>query len=216
MVSFSFFKTSIPVTGGQIIWIINTFFASFLLGKLDTGGVIPALAVANTLNSLSYILMNGLSSAVGIIISKTVGEGKRKKIREYSYTVQAIFIILGLITGGALFLLRGPFVSIYNIGTEAKGIAMALIGVLSITIIGTCYQSACLLGLVKSGGDVSFILKNDAFFIFLVVIPLSVAVFNLTKDPALVFLALKSDQILKCAVAAVKINRFKWVKDVTK
>lgn len=214
--SISFFKTSLPVTGGQIIWIINTFFASFLLGKLDTVGVIPALAVANTLNSLSYILMNGLSSAVGIIISKTVGEGKREKIREYSYTVQAIFILLGLITGGALFLLRAPFVSIYNISLEAKAIAMSLIGVLSVTIIGTCYQSACLLGLVKSGGDVSFILKNDALFIFLVVIPLSVTVFNLTKDPALVFLTLKADQILKCAVAAVKINRFKWVKDITK
>jgi hypothetical protein len=31
-----------------------------------------------------------------------------------------------------------------------------------------------------------------------------------------VFLCLKCDQILKCFVAMVVINRFKWIKDLTK
>jgi len=31
-----------------------------------------------------------------------------------------------------------------------------------------------------------------------------------------VFACLKSDQILKCAVAAVKVNRFKWMNSLTR
>jgi hypothetical protein len=88
--------------------------------------------------------------------------------------------------------------------------------VLSVTIIGTCYQAACLFGLVKSGGDVSFVMKNDAIFIFLVVLPSAIAASKLGAAPWMIFLALKSDQILKCAVAAVKINRFNWIKTLTR
>ena len=87
---------------------------------------------------------------------------------------------------------------------------------LAFTIIGTSYQSACLLGIVRGGGDTSFILKNDALFIFFVVIPLTVLALKLGAPLWLVFLALKSDQIFKCIPAAVKINRFHWAKNLTK
>lgn len=208
----SFLKYTTPIVLGQAVWIVNTLFSSFLLSKVGSDSAVAALAVASTLNSLSYIMMNGLSGAVGIIIGKTIGEGRVEKIKEYSYTTQLIFIILGLITSAAIFFTKQPFVSLYDIGDEASKIAMQLISVLALTIIGTSYQSACLIGLVKSGGDVSFIFKNDAFFIFLVVIPLSVTAAKLGAPPWLIFLALKSDQLLKCIPAAIKINRFRWIK----
>ncbi len=208
----SFTKYTAPIVGGQLVWMANTFFSSFIFGKLDTDALMAGLAVANTLNSLSYIVMNGLSGATGIIIGKTIGEGRLDKIRPYSYTVQILFIILGIITSIILHLLKMPFISLYNISEEAAAAARSLINVLSVTIIGTSYQAASLFGLVKSGGDVSFILKNDAFFIFCLVIPLSLLALNLGAPVWLIFLALKSDQILKCIPAAIKINRFNWIK----
>ena len=83
-------------------------------------------------------------------------------------------------------------------------------------MIGTCYQAACLFGLVKSGGDVGFVMKNDFFFVFFVVLPSALIASHLGAPPFAVFLCLKSDQILKCFVAVVKINRFKWIKRLTK
>lgn len=207
-----FLKYTAPIVLAQAVWIVNTLFSSYLISKVGTDPAVAALAVANTLNSLSYILMNGLSGAVGIIIGKTIGEGRVEKIKEYAYTTQLIFIVLGAITATVLLIARQPFVSLYDIGNEASKIAIQLISVLSLTIVGTSYQSACLIGLVKSGGDVSFILKNDSFFIFLVVIPLSITAARLGAPLWLIFLALKSDQILKCIPAAIKINRFRWIK----
>ncbi len=210
-----FLKYTTPLVLGQMVWMVNTLFASYLLSRLNSVEVVAGLAVANTLNSLSYILMNGLSGAVGIIIGKTVGEGKTEKIKSYAYTTQLIFILLGILTSLSLLAVKNPFVSIYRIEEEAAAVAKALISVLSLTIIGTSYQSACLIGLVKSGGDVSFILKNDSVFIFLFVIPLSIFAFRMNAPVWLIFLALKSDQLVKCIPAAIKINRFKWIKNLS-
>ena len=103
----------------------------------------------------------------------------------------------------------------YNVSAAAQAQANALINVLSVTVIGTCYQAACLFGLVKSGGDTSFVFKNDAIFIFLVVIPSALIASSLGLAPWIVFACLKCDQILKCLVAAVKINRYDWMKNLT-
>lgn len=211
-----FFKYGIPIMAGQLVWAVNMFSYSAIMGKLDYDGVIAALSVVGTLNSLSYIVMNGMSGAVGIITGKTIGSGKTEKIREYAYTVQILFLILGVLTGLLLQLLKNPFISLYSISDAAVMQSQSLINVLSLTIVGTCYQAACLFGLVKSGGDVSFVMKNDAIFVFLIVIPSSLLAAHLGAAPWLVFFFLKCDQILKCFVAAVKINRFNWMKNLTK
>ena len=215
-ISADFLKYTTPIVLGQTVWIVNTFFASYVFASFGSEAIITGLSVANTLNSLSYIVMNGLSGAVGIIIGKCVGEGKHKILKEYTYTTEAIFIMLGIITSLTLLFAKNPFVSLYAISEEAVSIAKTLITVLSITIIGTSYQSACLIGIVRGGGDTSFILKNDAVFIFLAVIPLTVLALKLSAPIWLVFFCLKCDQILKCIPAAVKINRFRWIKNLTK
>ena len=215
-ISFDFLKYTSPIVIGQLIWIFNTLFSSYVFSSFSSNAAITGLSVANTLNSLSYIALNGLSGAVGIIIGKTVGEGKTQKLKEYAYTVEVIFAVLGVITSLLLLVSKNPFVSLYNISDEAVSLAKSLISVLAFTVIGTSYQLACLVGLVRGGGDTSFILKNDAAFIFLFVVPLTVLALKLNAPIPLVFLALKSDQILKCIPAAIKINRFKWVKNLTR
>ena len=210
-----FIKYGLPIMAGQLVWAVNTLSASAIMGRQATE-VVTALSLANTLNNLAYVIMNGMSGAVGIITGKTIGSGKTEKIKEYAYTTELLFLLLGLLTGGAIQLAKNPFISLYRISPGAVIQAKALINVLSITIIGTCYQAACLFGLVKSGGDVSFVLKNDSFFVFLVVIPSAIIATALGAQPWVVFLCLKSDQILKCAVAAVKINKFNWIKRLTR
>lgn len=211
-----FVKYGLPVMAGQLVWAVNTLSSSAIMGRQTAEGVVAALSLANTLNSLAYVVMNGMSGAVGIITGKTIGEGKTEKIKEYAYTTEIIFLGLGLLTGGTLQLIKNPFISIYKISAEAAAVAGSLINVLSVTIVGTCYQAACLFGLVKSGGDVSFVFKNDCIFVFLVVLPSALIATRLGAMPWIVFLCLKSDQILKCFVAAVKINRFNWIKKLTR
>ncbi len=211
-----FLRYGAPIIAGQLVWATNMLSNSAIMGRQKVEGVVAALSVANTLHNLSYVVMNGMSGAVGIITGKTIGRGEEKLMREYAKTTQILFIALGLLTGGALRLLRDPYISIYSISPAAKEQAKALINVISVTMIGTCYQAACLFGLVRSGGDISFVFKNDCIFVFLVVLPSALVATALSAPPWVVFACLKCDQILKCFVAAVKINRFNWMKNLTR
>lgn len=210
-----FIRYGLPVIGGQVVWAINSLTNTKILGYYSAG-VIAAASITGMLHNLVYVWMNGMSSAVGIITGKTVGAGQYEKMKEYSKTVQMIFLFVGLISGAAVFLARDGFISLYNASPEAQAYSRQFINVISVTIIGTCYQAACLFGLVKSGGDISFVFKNDTIFVFLVVIPSSLLAMWLGAPPWVVFACLKCDQILKCFVAIVKINRYNWMKNLTR
>ena len=210
-----FVRYGLPVIGGQVVWSVNSLANTKILGCYSAG-VIAAASITGMLHNLIYVWMNGLSSAVGIITGKTVGAGQYEKMKEYSKTVQMIFLFVGLISGAVVFLFRDGFISMYSASAEAQVYARQFINVISVTIIGTCYQAACLFGLVKSGGDISFVFKNDTIFVFLVVIPSALIAMWLGAPPWVVFACLKCDQILKCFVAVVKINRYNWMKNLTR
>ncbi len=210
-----FIRYGLPVIGGQVVWSVNMLANTKILGAYSAG-VIAAASITGMLHNLIYVWMNGLSSAVGVITGKTVGAGKYAEMKEYAYTVQMIFLFVGLISGAAVALSRDWFISLYNASPEAQAYSRQFINVISVTIIGTCYQAACLFGLVKSGGDISFVFKNDTIFVFLVVLPSALIAQHLGAAPWVVFAALKCDQILKCFVAVVKINRFNWMKNLTR
>ena len=211
-----FIKYGTPIVLGQLVWAVNMMSNSAIMGRQTAEGVVAGLSIANALHNLTYVVMNGMSGAVGIITGKTIGEGKEKLMREYAVTVQALFLALGVLTGVTVRLLRDPFISLYSVSAAAAEQARSLINVITVSVIGTCYQAACLSGLVKSGGDTSFVLKNDAIFVFGVVIPSALIATRLGLAPWIVFACLKCDQILKCFVAAVKINRFDWLKNLTR
>ena len=211
-----FIKYGAPLIAGQLVWATNMMANSSIMGRQTEVGIVAALSIANTMGNLAYVVMNGMSGAVGIITGKTVGSGQKDKMKEYAKTVQVLFLGLGILTGILIFCIRTPFISMYNVSAEAAMQARHLIAVLSVTSVGTCYQAACLFGLVKSGGDISFVFKNDFIFVFFVVIPSALITTYFGAPAWVVFACLKCDQIFKCFVAIVKINRYNWMKNLTK
>lgn len=211
-----FLRYGLPIIGGQLVWSINLMASSAILGRFDES-VITAASIANTMNTLAYVTQNGMATAVSIITGKTVGAGRTEQMKEYARTVQLLFIGLGLATCGLINLLRVPFIQLFGgITPEAAHYARQFILVLSFSFIGTCYQAAGLAGLVKAGGDVSFVFRTDSIFVFLIVLPLAMIAARLGAPAWVVFACLKCDQILKCFVAVVKINRFDWMKNLTR
>ena len=118
-------RYGLPVIGGQVVWAINSLANTKILGYYSAG-VIAAASITGMLHNLVYVWMNGMSSAVGIITGKTVGAGQYEKMKEYSKTVQMIFLFVGLISGAAVFLARDGFISLYNASPEAQAYSRQL------------------------------------------------------------------------------------------
>lgn len=219
-----FLRYGLPIIGGNLVWSVNMVGQTAILGHFDSEEVIAATSIALMLHNLVYVWMNGLSSAVGIITGKTVGAGEYEKMKQYAKTVQIIFLCVGVLSGAFTFLIKNSFISLYTtsigsgtgISAGAQAYAQQFINVISITLIGTCYQAACLFGLVKSGGDISFVFKMDTIAVVCVLGLASLAAFVFNAAPWIVFACLKADQIAKCLVAVIKINSFNWMKNLTR
>ena len=176
---------------------------------------IAANSIAAAVFEVVTVVAYASASAAAVVIAKTLGEGKKEMVRPYTRTLQVIFLLIGAVTGLLLFLLKDAIVGLYSITPETKRLALEFMTILSVTVVGTAYQMPALTGIVRGGGDTKFVMINDLIFMWGIVLPISaMAAFLWSWSPVLVFICLKADQILKCFVAVIKVNRYRWVKQI--
>ena len=208
----NYFKIGFPVLMSNMIWGIAMAIQTSILGHMGSAAI-AANSVATTLFQIVSVISFGMAGPSCTIIGKTIGEGNEQKVRQYAKTMQFIYLIGGICTGLILFSLKDLIVGFYDISGEAKALSLQFITALSVTVCGTAYQMPVLTGIVRGGGDTRFVLINDTIFMWLLVLPASaLAAFVFHFSPLVVFICLKSDQVLKCAVAVVKVNFCKWMK----
>lgn len=195
---------------------VSTALQTVVLGHMNDSAI-AANAASTSLYQTLKVAMIGASAATAIIIGKTVGSGDIPKLKEYTKTCQIIFVCIGLITSTALFFLRMPILSLYDLSPETKEMANAFILVLCVTGFGTAYEMPALTGIVRGGGDAKFILKNDIISIWCIVLPLSfLAAFKWHWSPVAVVFCLNFDQLFKCIPAFIKTNSYTWIKKLTR
>ncbi len=211
-----FFHYGIPILAGDLIWSLNMTAQGMIIGRLGSNAI-AAISIANVVFSMVSFGVYGIANATSIIIGKTVGEEKYDLVKMYAKTLQIIFLIGGAVTGLILFTLKDIILLIYDLDSATLGYARQFLTVLSVTVVGTGYQMSALTGIVRAGGATHFVFVNDTIFVWGVVIPSALlAAFVFKAEPWIVFACLKCDQILKCFVAIVKVNRFKWIKKLTR
>ncbi|MBS7316259.1 MAG: MATE family efflux transporter [Clostridiaceae bacterium] len=206
----------VPVILSSGVWGIGMAAQTAILGHMGASSI-AANSIATTAFNILTVVTYGSANASQVITAKTIGENRLADARQYAKTFQILFLGIGLVTGALIFALRGVIVGMYNISGESAALARNFLAVLSVTVIGTSYQMSCLCGIVRGGGDTRFVLYNDMIFMWGIVLPLSaLAAFVLHWPPVAVFACLKSDQVTKCAVAVVKVNRFRWIKSLAR
>ena len=211
-----FKKTGLPTVLSGTSWGIAMGVQGAILGRLGAS-TIAASSIATTIFQVAVVVAGGSANASNIIIGKAVGEGDLSKVKQYAKTMQVLFLGIGLGTSALLLAGKAFVIDLYNASAETAALTGSFILVLCVTVIGTAYQMPSLTGIVAGGGDTKFVLLNDIIFMWMMVLPLSAISAFILKLPVVVtFALLKSDQIAKCFVAVVKVNRFGWIRILTR
>lgn len=221
-----YLKTSRAFIVVAALFGLSTALQTVILGHMDigaqasgeaAGSVIAANSISSTLYMMLKVAAVGAASAASIIIGKTIGQNNINKVKEYAKTLQFIFIAIGLLTSVVLYIIRTPILNLYDISEATRSYAESFILVLCVTCIGTSYEMPVLVGIVRGGGDSRFVLINDLISIWGIVLPLSfLAAFVFNWPPVAVVFCLNADQLFKCGAAAVKVNKFNWIKKLTR
>ncbi len=209
-------KHATPVILSGFSWGVAMFLQTAVLGRMGSASV-AANSIASSLFSVISVVCYGSGNAASVYTGKLVGAGNMEKLRESTRTMQVIFLCIGALSGLAVYACRDLIISIYNVQPATQELARQFITILSITIVGTSYQVACLTGIVRGGGHTKFVFYNDLIFMWGIVLPLSfLGAFVWKLSPVIVFFFLKSDQLMKCVVAAFEVNSYRWIKKLTR
>ena len=213
-----YMKVSLPVLINQALWGVAQMVQTGILGHLG-GDVTAANAISVQVYQVLSVVCYGAASAAGIVVGRTIGEDNEKKLHPLVTTLQVLFISIGLCSGLAIFLLRGPILAAFG-GTlteNAYRLSRQFMLVLAITTVGTSYQMACDNGIIRGGGDTRFAMILDLVSIWGVVMPVSLlAAFVWRLSPIAVIICLNADQCFKCIPAFIRANSYKWIKNLTR
>lgn len=212
-----YIRYGIPVFAGAAVWGINMTGQGAIVGRLGQSAI-SAISISNNMFQIVSVGVYGVASATAIIIGKTVGSGDYELVKKYAKTLQLVFVGMGLSTAVLMYASHWLIPLMYpSTPEETRLIVNQLLLVLTVMVIGTAYQMSSLTGIVRAGGLTHFVFVNDTIFVCLVVLPLGFLSAFVFRAPVwVVFACLKCDQILKCFVALVKVNRFKWIKNITR
>ena len=213
-----YFRVCSPVLINQALWGVAQMVQTGILGHLG-GDATAANALAVQLYQVLSVVAYGAASASGIVVGKTIGAGERERLRPLVRTLQALFLAIGLVSGGAIFLARGPMLALMggSLTPRARQLAGQFVVIIAVCTVGTAYQMACDNGIIRGGGDTGFSARMNLISMWLIVVPLSaLAAFRWKASPAVVFFLLKWDQLYKIIPVALRLHSFKWVRSVTR
>lgn len=213
-----YMKVSLPVLINQALWGVAQMVQTGILGHLG-GDVTAANAISVQVYQVLSVVCYGAASAAGIVVGRTIGEDNEKKLHPLVTTLQVLFLSIGLCSGLAIFLLRGPILAAFG-GTlteNAYRLSRQFMLVLAITTVGTSYQMACDNGIIRGGGDTAFSAKMNLVSMWCIIVPFSaMAAFWWKCPPVAVFFLLKWDQLYKAIPVGIRLHSWKWVKKVTR
>ena len=203
------------VVTSSLLWSLATPIQTGILGHL-TADAIAANSVSTTLYQYLKVVTQGEALASSVIVGRTVGRGDMGKIREYSRTLQVIYMAIGLVLGVALYFVRIPLLTLYDLTPAAREMANGILILLCFVMVGMAYEMPVSAGIIRGGGDTRYSLVTNLISTWGIVMPLSFAAAFWFKWPVVAVVAcLNSDQIFKCIPAAVWANSYRWVHSLT-
>lgn len=211
-----YLKVAIPVILSGFLWGIAQAAQTAILGHINAT-VIAANSIATVVFAVFTVFGFSCANVASITMGKTIGEGKLELVKSYSKTTQGIFLIMGFLSGLLLFLVKNAIVGIYSVSEETRELTIRFLIVLSITTFGSCYEYPVESGIISGGGSTKYAPLVDNLFMWLFTIPtafLSAFVFHF--PPIVTFCFLKADQFLKCIPNSITVNRYRWVKVLTR
>lgn len=207
-----------PVLVNQALWGVAQMVQTGILGHLG-GDVTAANAIAVQVYQVLSVVAYGAASASGIVVGRSIGEGRRDALRPLVTTLQVLFTAIGLVSGGLIFLARAPILAVFGaaLTERARELAVQFMAVIAVTTVGTSYQMACDTGIIRGGGDTAFSARMNLVSMWGIVVPFSaMAAFWWKSPPVVVFFLLKWDQIYKIIPVALRLHSWKWVRSVTR
>lgn len=209
-------RFGLPVGFTDAQWALVGLLKSAILGQMGKA-MIDAAAVTDMMMNLGTMFTFALAGGACVMVGKAVGAKDYRLVRAYSGTIQVLFLFIGVIMCAIVFALRVPFAALYQLDAQTNALAVQMIGICSVSLLGTTYHASCFVGINRGAGDSKFVMLVDVFCGWLVVLPsAALAAFVFHWPLWAIYLCTRIDQCFKWLIAFLRLRGDKWIKNVTR
>jgi len=211
-----YLKTATPVIVVEMVWALGTATMAVIIARIAIEFT-AAVTIQSTITQLVTVFTFGVAHASAVIVGNTVGAGEYRKAEEYAKTLMVISFLLGVVTSGILLILRDPVLLIYNVSDLTTDYAYQLITIYVVVTIFASMAQTSLMGILRGGGDTTFVMILDGVILWTVSIGLgAVAGLYLQLPVWIVYIVMKCDEPLKVFFVMLRFIGKKWIHDVTR
>ncbi len=219
-----YIRYATPVLLNETLWGFGYSMYSVIFGHMkDASDIVAAYSITGNIEKLVMVITFAVANAAAVIIGKTVGEGtKKEEVIKLGNWLLAMSVISGLISaailiGIELFALDSFIFKIFPLTENAQRIVVTMLIILSVSGVFKSYNTTCICGVLRGGGDVKTGMYLDVCTMYAYAIPMGViAAFVFDAPIAVVFSLILSENIGKMILGVIKIRGGDWVRNITR
>jgi len=210
-----YIRISIPVLISDAILAIGNNSVAMVIGHLGAAFV-AANAITSVTQQLSTVVIQGVSQAGAIVTGQTLGLGDKKKTMQQGWMFLGLGFALGALSAIFILAVSKPIILTYNVSEETVNIAGQLMAAISLIIIFRATNSIMTKGVLRGGGDTKMLMLADNIFLWVLSIPFGILAGFVFHWPAFwIYVALKSDDIVKTVWCVIRLRSEKWIKKIS-
>lgn len=201
---------TLPLLLNEALWSAGMAFLNqcYSIRGLD---VVAASNIVSTLSNVFNVSFISFGSAIGIILSQTLGAGKKEEARKASMKLLWFSVFVVVLIALVMSLFAPLFPKIYNTTEEIKALSTSLIFILALFMPVHAFTNATYFTL-RSGGKTFITFLFDSGFVWCVSVPVAFCLSRFTDMPItrLYFLVLAAD-LIKCVLGYIFVKRGIWL-----
>ncbi len=210
------FKKSLLVLFCEMVWVFSETITTALYNGRGGADVVSGMSSSFAVANLYFVAFGGVYSATGVILGKTLGEGKLEKARQEK---------TWLLSGSAVF---GAAMTVFGLTTTL--IVPLVFGKLSDSAIAICRSMVTMMSLLmpawvymntqqavaRAGGDTKMGAYTDAGLTLFVMLPMVFLLAMYTDvGPVTLYCGVKLVDIIKLVVFHFWLKKERWLKNLT-
>lgn len=203
----------LPLLFNEFLWSMGQ--TTFLYAYSTRGdGALAAMNVTNTISQITFVMFQAIGAAAAVFVGNKLGENALEEAELNAKRLILIATLLAITVGGIQFILSFFVLDLYSVNELTKQAAQFNIRVNSL-FVPLYTMNVTIFFIIRSGGDTVSTVLMDSGFMWVVAVPIALALAFFTTLPiTTMFLLIQGTEFLKVAFAFNRFFQRRWIKNL--
>lgn len=210
-----FIQITLPLLIIDVMTNLSSSAQTMITGRISTNYV-----TANSIVHMGWQIPNvfcwGVAMSASVMVGNALGAKDFEKAKADSRRFIVVSVCMGLFSAIMLQVILPFLIQYYNVTDSTRILARQMGYSASVTVFFLATMATLCNGVIKSAGNTQRLLKVDLLATWLVATPLGfIGAFVLGWPAAVLYLVLRSGNILKTIWALIRLHKGDWMQNLS-